>query len=409
MKSYQLAMDLTGETMISSSPVDSPANHTVQQANDLGKLTSDISGRRCLESFLRLSQPTSWAKMFMVSLIGMGEWSSKKCVLNWRIVGTQYNRYYCQLRASVRHTTECEFGLLPTPTAMMDEAPIEKVDARNQKQMQKGNSPFILGLGQQAMRGMLPTPTVMDSSKDGDMTAAAKMMKGATHRSSGQKIQKTLTDAVQMEYLKSNSQIAEELANKPMLKRTKLPAQEKFVEWMRQTTPKKLSEITNLPLTKVEHWFRKDTKGFSHPQKEDWNVIKHHLENWQQWDYQLTYQESIEWNGMLPTPTAMNRNPTQEQTEKRHQIYGGKTRGMYLENFAVMGMLPTPTAQIIKHSHKKDYWDKRIVSKRQEDLTMVIHGYNGMNSQLNPRFVAEMMGFPPNWTELPFQNGDNSQ
>jgi hypothetical protein len=26
-------------------------------------------------------------------------------------------------------------------------------------------------------------------------------------------------------------------------------------------------------------------------------------------------------------------------------------------------------------------------------------------SQLNPRFVAEMMGFPPNWTELPFLNG----
>jgi hypothetical protein len=353
----------------------------------------------------------------------------------------------------VRHTTECEFGLLPTPTAMMDEAPIEKVDARNQKQMQKGNSPFILGLGQQAMRGMLPTPTVMDSSKDGDMTAAAKMMKGATHRSSGQKIQKTLTDAVQMEYLKSNSQIAEELANKPMLKRTKLPAQEKFVEWMRQTTPKKLSEITNLPLTKVEHWFRKDTKGFSHPQKEDWNVIKHHLENWQQWDYQLTYQESIEWNGMLPTPTAMNRNPTQEQTEKRHQIYGGKTRGMYLENFAVMGMLPTPNAYDWntprkeetfkeaqqKHKEKgvnlqnplkqmasmgmlptptcsakngsgsKESLEKRGRGERNDLSSWPTMNTDGRNSQLNPRFVAEMMGFPPNWTELPFQNGDNSQ
>lgn len=30
----------------------------------------------------------------------------------------------------------------------------------------------------------------------------------------------------------------------------------------------------------------------------------------------------------------------------------------------------------------------------------------GSNSQLNPRFVAEMMGFPTNWTELPFQNGE---
>jgi hypothetical protein len=31
------------------------------------------------------------------------------------------------------------------------------------------------------------------------------------------------------------------------------------------------------------------------------------------------------------------------------------------------------------------------------------------NSQLNPRFVAEMMGFPPNWTELPFLNGGQNQ
>ena len=63
----------------------------------------------------------------------------------------------------MHRTDEIGAGLLlPTPTAMIDEAPIAKVDARNQKQMEKGNSPFILGLGQQAMRGMLPTPTASD-------------------------------------------------------------------------------------------------------------------------------------------------------------------------------------------------------------------------------------------------------
>jgi len=30
----------------------------------------------------------------------------------------------------------------------------------------------------------------------------------------------------------------------------------------------------------------------------------------------------------------------------------------------------------------------------------------GVRSHLNPRFVGEMMGFPPNWTELPFQSGE---
>jgi hypothetical protein len=31
---------------------------------------------------------------------------------------------------------------------------------------------------------------------------------------------------------------------------------------------------------------------------------------------------------------------------------------------------------------------------------------NGETGQLNPRFVAEMMGFPYNWTEKPFRNGE---
>jgi hypothetical protein len=34
---------------------------------------------------------------------------------------------------------------------------------------------------------------------------------------------------------------------------------------------------------------------------------------------------------------------------------------------------------------------------------------NGKTSQLNPLFVLEMMGFPPNWTELPFLNGETNQ
>jgi hypothetical protein len=94
---------------------------------------------------------------------------------------------------------------------------------------------------------------------------------------------------------------------------------------------------------------------------------------------------------------------------KSTQVKEGSMHSMTLTRMLDKGMLPTPTAQLIKHSHKKDYWDKRIASKRQEDLSMVIHGYNGMNSHLNPRFVAEMMGFPPNWTELPFQNGEQNQ
>jgi hypothetical protein len=40
--------------------------------------------------------------------------------------------------------------------------------------------------------------------------------------------------------------------------------------------------------------------------------------------------------GLLPTPMAQIRETTIEQTIERQKKYGGKTRAMYLENFAVM-------------------------------------------------------------------------
>ena len=36
----------------------------------------------------------------------------------------------------------------------------------------------------------------------------------------------------------------------------------------------------------------------------------------------------------------------------------------------------------------------------------VDHPKLGAGSQLNPHFVAEMMGFPLNWTDLPFLSGE---
>jgi site-specific DNA-cytosine methylase len=73
-------------------------------------------------------------------------------------------------------------------------------------------------------------------------------------------------------------------------------------------------------------------------------------------------------------------------------------------------LLPTPNHQMYKTSGlNSKSWEKRISENRQKDLNMVIYQKTGMTSQLNPRFVAEMMGFPSNWTELPFQDGELNQ
>jgi hypothetical protein len=218
--------------------------------------------------------------------------------------------------------------------------------------------------------GLLPTPTCMDSSKNGDMTGAAKMLMGATTRSSGQQIQRTLTDAVQMEILKENPALAMELASKEFMKRTKLPTQIEFVEWIKTIgTQRELSEKLNLKLTKVEHWFRKDKIGFSYPSIEDWTLIKKHYQIPMELDNKMIYQESIEWNGMLPTPAARDYK-------------GGKSK------------------QALEKRRERGNLIETLPDKFPLDLK---------TSQLNPRFVAEMMGFPENWTELPFLNGDKSQ
>ena len=154
---------------------------------------------------------------------------------------------------------------------------------------------------------------------------------------------------------------------------------------------------------------------------------------------------------MLPTPTAMD-STNATATMKSTQVKEGSMHSVTLNRAMALGMLPTPTTGEHKHGKSEKYWDNRIHKGRQEDLSMMLYKgmlptpcasdfkgayrpesmtskdgtfhreerlmniylktgqkYNSKTSQLNPRFVAEMMGFPPNWTELPFQNGEQNQ
>lgn len=102
--------------------------------------------------------------------------------------------------------------------------------------------------------------------------------------------------------------------------------------------------------------------------------------------------------GMLPTPTTQDAGKATKKMRDEHQ-----------NNLTavVFNMLPTPTATDYKGG------GNRATEKRQKDklsnFMHADHGTTGKTSHLNPRFVAEMMGFPANWTELPFQSGETSQ
>jgi hypothetical protein len=101
--------------------------------------------------------------------------------------------------------------------------------------------------------------------------------------------------------------------------------------------------------------------------------------------------------GLLPTPNTCDANNA--NNKDNHDVKRG-----YLRGFASMGMLPTPTLQ--------DYTNSTFPPSQMKRGHVVGHLMRegiSPGSQLNPRFVAEMMGFPPNWTELPFLNGETNQ
>jgi hypothetical protein len=74
-------------------------------------------------------------------------------------------------------------------------------------------------------------------------------------------------------------------------------------------------------------------------------------------------------------------------------------------------LLPTPRANDMNHSTRIEQPSFQHRFHRDYMAEVVIASTNpkhGQTSQLNPRFVAEMMGFPSDWTESPFQSGETN-
>jgi hypothetical protein len=103
--------------------------------------------------------------------------------------------------------------------------------------------------------------------------------------------------------------------------------------------------------------------------------------------------------GLLLTPTTREEIVDLEKFKQRMEKY---PNGTTMPNLAtqVMTLLPTPQAM---------EGGKITGLENQDSLTKRARQMSGKISQLNPRFVGEMMGFPKSWTELPFQSGVTNQ
>lgn len=139
-------------------------------------------------------------------------------------------------------------------------------------------------------------------------------------------------------------------------------------------------------------------------------------------------------NGLLPTPTAMTEaeskmKSTQQKEGSRHSVGLGSAMAMGLlptprankvngcnlnsENLAsrgkgnleetvaqwVVGMLPTPAAQ----DSKNKTFPQSQQNRNSIPGAIMRQGQTGKTSQLNHRFVMEMMGFPPDWCDIYYE------
>ena len=117
--------------------------------------------------------------------------------------------------------------------------------------------------------------------------------------------------------------------------------------------------------------------------------------------------------GLLPTPSACDIEggvAMDVQLGNGHYFRENKKGirwGVKLRDVVESGILPTPTARDFKGARTKEALEKSGRSNKNNLPDQFAR--TGRTSLLNPRFVAEMMGFPADWTESPFQNGEKNR
>lgn len=107
---------------------------------------------------------------------------------------------------------------------------------------------------------------------------------------------------------------------------------------------------------------------------------------------------------LLPTPVASDCG----SGRVNRSLSKGASERPTLALAARMGLLSMPTACDAKNNSFPLSHAKRK-SGVVHDVMISHPSRTGKGSRLNPRYVAQMMGFPPDWTELPFRHGAASR
>ena len=344
---------------------DIPANHFQSQERERVKTTLETSGQKCLD----LSKNSNLYGFLQKMLKDTSNWAWMKYYMTWKVKTTPHKHLLFQLLVSVRTTKGKGYGLWATPNTM-DHLPQRSKEAliRQATTTRKGRTRPVC---EETMK-LWRTPTTMDIKKD-SLKHATKLMQGKKFRATGARIQITLADEVMVDEIINSPELMEQYKDYEMVTRKNLPEQQEFVDYMReQTTVKELFKKTGIKRTTIEHWFRKDKAGFSHPSIKDWEQIKPHLTTIK-YDKEMTTLHSIEWkqglkNQMWPTPTVSD-------TE------GAKVKNVICEN-----------GRFYRKNKKGIKWGVKLRDVIEKSET---------TGTLNPMWVEWLMGFNPlGWTDL---------
>lgn len=111
------------------------------------------------------------------------------------------------------------------------------------------------------------------------------------------------------------------------------------------------------------------------------------------------YEPTMQKLGLIQTPRANESTESMETIQARRERTGN---GMMNLTAIANQLMPTPAAQDSKNATLPP-------SKIERNTIPGAILRTGQTGQLSPHFVLEMMGFPPDWTELPFLNGETNQ
>jgi hypothetical protein len=336
---------------------DSPVNPTPPPENGLGKKMSAISGRGCWSALPHLPPYGLWGKTFLESLLGTGDRSLRKCVLTLKVSDTTFSRLYFQQQVKVRPTFASGSSLwqdgeglglfLPTPRAT-------KISGTDREDF----SPSLPGL---ASQNMLPTPTVIDC---GTGRVNKTLSRGAKERPSL---------ALKMKQMLPTPRATESIERRNM-----------------KTVNRKVETGGDVTLTTLAKY--KGGMMLPTPTTSDQNGPELHGKGM---DLRTTV-------AMLPTPTAKDFKNGHRRISGRILRKMEKGFTVELNDLATLGMLPTPVASTKNNENRKSVGYGISLRQAAQKITGTGTAPSGTTSQLNPAFVLEMMGFPPDWTLLPF-------